>query len=185
MRRYGRTAKRCCIELDCGRSEEVWKAFGKSYELNERATFVGEARKDVMLYGHMTQAPSVTQVKTFGTSAGRKRRVGLTDADGGSTQVASLEFEDTRMVASCDRPRLTTNTKNLVGGMFAALCVDVLSTAYGGRDPGWHTPPGSLTQKRFAATASAFDAWMWEVGATWDPPRLREDTMSYVPLDRT
>ena len=41
---------------------ELARLQGRSFELNERATFVGSAHSDVVKYGHITTVPSVKDV---------------------------------------------------------------------------------------------------------------------------
>lgn len=66
---------------------------GLQVQNSDKATFVTDARKDLIKHGHITEAPSLTKMRRLGVTGGSKRKLAI----GGATdETATLSIDEAK-----------------------------------------------------------------------------------------
>ena len=137
---------------------------GREYDLTQKATFAGEALRDVTSWGYISSVPSVLTVRTLGCGAGAKRRISLGGMDDGSGTQSTIELGESKPTDANDKPRMVTNTRCIIGGILAVLGGTQIDTAtYGGGEEGWVPVPGQVEQARVMLPVKDADDWCWDL----------------------
>jgi hypothetical protein len=121
--------------------KDLHKLQGRYTELSSQCVFVGGARKSVKKHGHIAKLPSLSKLPRYG-HAGQKRKI-ASFGEGTTLEVDDVKAKPLDTIQSCHRA-----TRDLVRGIVASMTFPIATTAFGGRESGWITPPGSTTQVR-------------------------------------
>jgi len=131
---------------------------GLQVQNSDKATFVTDARKDLIKHGHITEAPSLTKMRRLGVTGGSKRKLAI----GGATdETATLSIDEAKAKPVTTMQDAKHMARVLVYGLIAVYAVPIGKTVLGGRDKGWVTVPGEARQVRVVLSMQVAMNFLW------------------------